>query len=42
MKTEFLSKIEKLDKTEMFRIRGGKEKPKTEDEIIILRKRRLF
>jgi len=42
MKIDFLEKIEKLDKTEMFRIRGGKEKPKGEDEIIIIRKRRLF
>jgi len=42
MKTDFLKRIEKLDKTEMFKIRGGKEKPKTEDDIIIIRKRRLF
>jgi len=42
MKTDFLKRIEKLDKTEMFKIRGGKEKPKIEDEIIIIRKRRLF
>ena len=42
MKTDLLKRIEKLDKADMFKIRGGKEKPKTDDEIIIIRKRRLF
>ena len=40
MKNDFLSRIEKLDKVEMGKIRGGKEKPKTEDDILIIRKRR--
>ena len=39
---DFLSKIEKLDRNEMLKIRGGKEKPTGEEEIIIIRKRRLF
>jgi hypothetical protein len=42
MKIDFLNRIEKLDKTEMLKIRGGKEKPRAEDEIIIIRKRRLI
>jgi len=42
MKTELLNRIEKLDKTEMFKIRGGKEKPRADDEIVIIRRRRLF
>jgi hypothetical protein len=42
MKRDFLSKIEKLNKTEMFKIRGGKEKPKTEDDILIIRKRKSY
>ncbi len=42
MELNYLDKIEKLDKNEMLKIRGGKEKPRSEDEIIIIRKRRIF
>jgi hypothetical protein len=40
MKRELLTSIERLDKAEMFKIRGGKEKPKAEDDILIIRKRK--
>ena len=42
MKIDFLEKIEKLGKEEMGKIRGGKEKPKTEDDIIIITKRKIL
>jgi len=42
MKIDFLEKIEKLDKGEMVKIRGGKEKPRGDDGIIIIRKRRFI
>jgi hypothetical protein len=42
MKIEYLDKIEKLGKKEMFKIRGGAEKPTIEEDIIIIRKRKLF
>lgn len=43
MKTDYLNKIEKLDTGEMAKIRGGAEKPRVEEDIIIInRKRRFF
>ncbi len=42
MKTDLLNKIEKLNKSEMLKIRGGKENPDTDDDIIIIRKKRRF
>ena len=41
MKTDFLDRIEKLNKNEMGKIRGGADKPKTEDEILIIRKKKF-
>ena len=42
MKIDLLKKIEKLDRSEMIKIRGGREKPKVEDDILIIRKRRIM
>jgi hypothetical protein len=42
MKLNFLNKIEKLDKAEMIKIRGGKERPRSEDDIIIIRRQRFI
>lgn len=42
MKIDLLKKIEKLDRNEMIKIRGGREKPKVEDDILIIRKRRIM
>jgi hypothetical protein len=42
MKADFLDKIEKLNKNEMLKIRGGAEKPRVEEDILIIRKRKLF
>lgn len=42
MKSDFLARIEKLSHEEMGKIRGGKEKPHPDDDILIIRKKKVF
>ena len=42
MKDDFLKTVEKLNKEEMFKIRGGAEQPDLEKENTIIGKKKWF